>query len=298
MEQGRANMISEVQKNVLNLGQQIKKSTGVNVKAPEVKNAIGVPIKGSGFVRILMYFLAGLLALGIILLAVDQMVTPIFQKGPGGGGYIAMPGSDLTQVYWLGLSDVNNIVVGVPPPNSSRSIKSVEVLEGQAYYSITMDVMIANEYPQDIGPLNQRIFFVMSQTVDDPSLQVSLDNGKNTVYITCFDSNGLQQSLVIDNVPIHTPFRIGITMSTFAMEAYLNGLLVKTRQLDAVPKIPATGDKIFATGNIRLNDKVTSRGINVLNVRCFGYIATAAEMKARMSDLLDKSAFAKKAFLS
>jgi hypothetical protein len=298
MEQSRANIISEVHKNVANLGKNIKKTTGLNVKQNNAANAFGTPVAGSGFVRILMYFIAGILALGIILLAVDQLVTPVFQKGPGSGGYIPMPGSDMTETYWQSLADVGDILVGVPPPrtDSSQKVKTVEVLEGQSSYSITMDVFIEKEYPQDLGGLNQRIFFIMSQTVINPTLQISLDNSKNTLFITCFDSNGYQQSIVLDNVPIHTPFRIGVTMSQYAMEGYLNGLLVKTRQLDVIPKTPSTGDKIFSPSNIKLNGKSMSSGITVLNVRCFGYVASAPEMKGRMGDLFGKASFTKKLF--
>jgi hypothetical protein len=129
----------------------------------------------------------------------------------------------------------------------------------------------------------------MSQTVDNPSLRVSLDNEKNSVYITCFDNEGLQQSVKIDNVPIHTPFRVGITVSPYLLEGYLNGLLVQTRQLNTVPKPPTSGDKIFSPANIVIGDKVMSRGISVLNMRCFGYQVPASEMKGRMDDLTDKS---------
>jgi hypothetical protein len=298
MEQSRANIISDVHKNVANLGKNIKKTTGVNVKAAEPANAFGTPIQGSGFVRILMYFIAGILALGIILLAVDQWVTPVFQKGPGAGGFIPMPGSDTTETYWNSFADVGDILVGVPPPNpdSSKKVKTVEVIESQSSYSITMDVFIEKEYPQDLGGLNQRIFFMLSQTVDSPTLQLSLDNSKNTLFITCFDSNGYQQSIVLDNAPIHTPFRVGVTMSPYAMEGYLNGLLVKTRQLDVIPKTPSTGDKILSPSNIRLKGKTMSTGISVLNVRCFGYVAPAPEMKGRMGDLFGKGSFTKKLF--
>ena len=81
MNASRADKISEVLKNVTNLGKSIKTATGIKAaNAPEPANAIGQPVKGSGFVRILMYVIAGILLIGIILLGVDQWVTPIFQK--------------------------------------------------------------------------------------------------------------------------------------------------------------------------------------------------------------------------
>ena len=293
----RADKISEVLKNVTNLGKTLKSATGLKAAvAPNAPDAIGQPVQGSGFVRILMYVVAGLLLIGIILLGVDQWVTPIFQKSPGAPGFIAVPGTDTSEYYWPKAAAVRDILIGVPPPSASANGQTpplfTTVLEGQSSYSITMDVMIKNEYPQELGTgQNQRIFFTMSQTVDNPSLRVSLDNEKNTVYITCFDSEGLQQSVKIDNVPIHAPFRIGITMTPHLMEGYLNGLLVQTRQLNSVPKPPTTGDKIFAPSNILINSKVMSKDISVLNIRCFGYQVPASEMRGRMDDLSEKSSF-------
>ena len=291
MNASRADKISEVLKNVTNLGKTIKTASGIKpINAPD---AIGQPVQGSGFVRTLMYIVAGILLIGIILLGVDQWITPIFQKSPGAPGYIPIPGTDTSEVYWSKAADVKDILVGTPPPavNGTPPLSTV-VLEGQTSYSITMDVLIKDEYPQDLGTgQSQRVFFTMSQSVDTPTLRVSLDNEKNTVYITCFDSDGLQQSVKLDNVPIHTPFRVGLTMSPYLMEGYLNGLLVQTRQLNSPPKPPTTGDKIFAPSNIVLASKVMSKGIGLLNIRCFGSSISAAEMKGRMDDLADKAQY-------
>jgi hypothetical protein len=294
MNASRADKISEVLKNVSNLGKSIKTAAGIKpANAPEPANAIGQPVKGSGFVRILMYVIAGLLLIGIILLGVDQWITPIFQKTPGAPGYIAIPGTDQSDNFWQSATEVKDIIIGTPAPTTNGTPPlSTTVLEGQGSYSITMDVLITDEYPQALGPgQNQRVFFTMSQTVENPTLRISLDNEKNTVIITCFDTDGLQQSVKLENVPIHAPFRVGLTISPYVIEGYLNGLLVHTRQLNSVPKQPTTGDKIFAPSNIIIEKKVLSRGISVLNMRCFGYQVTAAEMKGRMDDLKDKSNF-------
>jgi len=301
MEEARAGRIANIYNSIKSLGKNIKLpgATNVSQNAPQVRNAIGIPVQGSGFTRIAMYFIAGLLMIGIILLVVDQWVTPIFQRSPGAPGYIAIPGTDLTQSFWSSAIGVRDIVIGTPsksvvPPGYPQppTPLSVTVIEGQSSYSITMDILINDQYSQTLpAGKSQRVFFVMSQTVENPSLQISLDNAKNTVYITCFDSNGYQQSVTIDNVPVFTPFRLGLTMSSYAMEGYLNGMLVKTRQLDSTPINPTTGDKIFAPANIKANEVVLSKGIDILNIRAFGYVASPAEMKARMSDLSSKSSF-------
>jgi len=297
MNSSRQNIISGVLKNVSTLGKSIKLPSALVV--PEQRNAIGTPVAGTGFVRIIMYIIAAILLIGIILLGVDQWITPIFQRNPGGAGYIPVPGTDMSQVFWPTLKDVANINVGVIPvavvpdgvPQPPLPL-IVDVLEGQTSYTITMDVFIDNEYPQDLGEgQSQRIFFTMSQSVENPTLRVGLDNEKNTVYITCFDSAGLEQSVILDNVPIHSPFRVGLVISPYAIEGYLNGKLVHTRQLNSIPKQPSRGDKIFSPSNIKIGGKVLSQGISVLNIRAFGYVVSAAEMKGRMNDLIDKATF-------
>jgi hypothetical protein len=297
MEQSRANKISEVLKNVSTLGKNLRiPGAGPSRGIPEAKNAIGVPVQGSGFVRILMYFIAGILLIGIILLGVDQWITPIFQRTPGSPGYIPIPGTDLSQVFWKDLTQVSNITIGSVPPVAAGQVAplSVTVLEAQTTYSLTVDVFINDEYPQ-VLPEGEtlRIFFRIG-TAASSSLEMRLDNNKNTVYITSFDNNGNEGSVTIDNVPIHSPFRIGVTVSPYIMESYLNGLLVNTKRMTHHPKAPASGDKIFALSNIKSRGDtpiLLSRGIQVLNVRAFGYPVSASEMKGRMSDLTSANKF-------
>ena len=295
MEQSRANKISSVLKNVSTLGKQLKlpaSSQGQPIGVPQAKNAIGVPVEGSGFVRILMYVIAGILLIGILLLGVDQWITPVFKRSPGSPGYISIPGTDLSQVFWPNAESVSDITVGSVPPVAAgqKPPLSVTVLEAQTSYSLTMDVTINDEYPQ-VLPSGEtfRIFFLMGTNLTTPTLQVSLDNTKNTVYITTFDSAGLQQSVSIDNVPIHTSFRIGLTISPYIMESYLNGKLINTKKISSIPKPPASGNKIFAPANIKTTDTppiILSTGIKVLNVRAFGYIVSSSEMAGRMGDSL------------
>jgi len=302
MDESKGDMISKLRKSVEALGRNIKTPSILQrqgILPPDPKNSIGVPVGGTGVVRVLMYFIAGLLVVGLLLLGVDQWVTPIFQRSPGSAGYIPIPGTDLSQNFWLTPASVQDIVVGTPAPPTvvpgapaPPPVLSVQVIEAQTSYSLTMDVLIKDEYPQQLGNgQTQRVFFTMSQSVENPSLRIGLDNSKNTVYITCFDSNGLQQSVILDNVPIHVPFRVGVVISPYAIEGYLNGLLVQTRQLNTTPIAPTSGDKIFAPSSIVIGGKTLSNQIKVLNMRAFGYSVPASEMKGRMDDLFTKEQF-------
>lgn len=317
MEQSRANKISEVLKNVATLGKQIQVpgSGAASRIIPEQKNAIGVPVQGTGFVRIIMYIIAGMLLIIILLLGVDQLITPIFQRSPGAPGYIPIPGTDTTQLFWKEPGEVRDIIVGPVTPITTAAGTiiplSASVIEGQSSYSLTMDVRINDEYPLTFPSTlpagntlanGRRIFFIISQTSDGttlPIFQISLDNNQNKVYITSFNTSSTpEESITIDNVPIHKTFRIGVTISSHMLEGYLNGLLVSSSNLLNQPTAPTAGYRIFDPSKIRLGTGTSaltlSSGISVLNVRAFGYVASAAEMKGRMNDFIftiDKTMF-------
>lgn len=303
MDVGRTQKIANVVKNITNIGKTIKKPTTLQYAAPTegLAKAAGLPqpVQGSIVVRIILYLIAGILAIGVILLAIDQWITPIFERSPGDGGYIPMPGIDTSQAFWKDTANVTDITLGtvVPsttaPPGSVAAVKplSTTLLEGQSNYALTMDILIDNEFPQELGKdvsgnnIPQRTFFIIGPDVLHPILSVNLDNSINRIIITAADSRGEIQSIVIDNVPIHKPFRLGISKSSNAMEGYMNGLLVKTRQLKTTTILPGTGDKIFSTANIINNNNVLSTGIKVRYLRIFGHSVLASEMKGRMGDL-------------
>jgi hypothetical protein len=296
-------------KNIETLGKEIKKPSSVKVASgkasptPIQASGLPTPVAGTSFIQILMYIVAGILLIGLILLAVDQWITPVFQRKPGGAGYIPIPGTDSTQIYWTNPTNISNITVGPVPPaeNGATQRLNTSVIEGQLSYSLTLDVIINDEFPQNLGTLTQRTFFILGPSLASPTLTVSLDNNVNTIYVTSYDTTRHVQTAVIENVPIHSPFRVGIVKSPYALEAYLNGKLAMTINLRSSTINPTGGDTIFAPSNILhtppssqgtgafsggTNNAVPlSRGIQVMNLRIFGYVAAPSEMIARMSDL-------------
>ena len=309
MDSERAKSAAEAIKSAQSLAKTLK----TDVKAASVAGVAqatkvlpsGLPesIKGSGLIGAIMYFVAGVLVIGLILLVLDHWVHPIFKRTPGGPGYVMIPGTDKSELYWDTPKGISNILIGLPPPNESQL--STNLIEAQTNYSITLDVLINDEYPQQtISPYKdlQRTFFVMGPSIVEPSMTFSLDNQRNTVYINVYDKNARVQTAVLDNVPVHTPFRIGIVKSPYAMEAYLNGLLVKTVQLRSSYINPTTGDKIFAPSNITHTPPTKegsnpaapislAAGIKPLNLRLFANSIEPNEMQARMSDLASAADF-------
>jgi len=247
--------------------------------------------------KYVMYFIATLLAIGLVVLAIDQWITPIFKRLP-----VNLPGIDKTQDFWATSSAVQTVIIGTPPPaGGTRTNPYCSVLQGQPQYGITIDVKIDNEFPQPNIPTtgntsNERIFFIIGSSLTSPKLQISLDNSINTVYVKSYsgDSRSNPKAALIENVPVHTPFRIGVVVFTTYVEAYLNGKLYSTVQFDHSNPASPLGifDQVFPPSAITINHIAYGAGIQVLNFRAFGYVPSAEELLSRMSDLTPTSSFA------
>lgn len=304
MERSRAKIAENAMKSIDTLSKNIGKSTAIqpsvkpSAPTPLLPSGLPTPIAGSGFLRIVMYIIAGILVIGIVLLVVDQWITPIFKSDPGSPGYVFVPGSDTSVVFWKTSNSVSNITIGtLPPPDPSSPTPpplATSLIEGQSSYSMTLDVLINDEFPQNLGDTpgsanKRRTFFSLGPSLGMPTLTFSLDNNTNTVYITSYDTDRLIQTAVLDGVPIHTPFRVGVVKTPYLLEGYLNGLLVKTIKLRSNTIDPRTGDTILSPDNITSGTGdsalLLSKGIKAMNLRLFGGAVTPAEMRARMTDL-------------
>lgn len=278
MNQDRAKAAEAALKNVETLKKSLTKSNSAKAKTiasqvgPTKLQASGLPtpIAGTGFVQYIMYFIGGILVLGVVLMVIDKWFFPIFKRNPGAPGYISLPGTDESDKFWTDLKNINDITIGSPPAASSSTTPAPNplplyssILASQSTYSITLDVLINDEKSQDIGstPSNNilRTFFFLGTGLgnDNRKITFTMDNSINRVHVNVFSTTKVSpfsqiiQSCVIDNVPIHKPFRIGLVKTSYAMEAYLNGLLVKTVQLQGQQTDPVMGDIIFAPQNIK-----------------------------------------------
>ena len=322
MDPSRAKLAANALKEIETIGKKVgKPDTAIKpitpvMSGPTKVGAMGIsePVAGSGLLGILMYTLAGVLVIGIILMVVDYWFYPIFQKKPGAPGFVLVPGMDTSEQFWLTNKEVQNIIIGTSNADPSTLPQPLysNLIEGQSSYSITMDVLINNEYSQNIPPGSNRTFFMIAlnprssptQLVTEAFLTASLNPQKNRVEITIMDADKTIQTALLDNVPIHKPFRIGIAKTQYTMEAFLDGLLVKTIQLRGNTINPGTNGThyIIAPQNI-MDDTAASKsvsnstavvlstGIQVLNVRLFGEVISPSEMRARMNDLTSITTF-------
>jgi hypothetical protein len=298
MDASRAQKIAQVLKDTKTLGKEIGKPVGGPAAAAASRAAIEATSRlptgtmATTIMKYVMYFIATLLAIGLLVLAIDQWITPVFKRLP-----YTLPGIDKTQVFWSNSFNVKEIIVGSPPVVGSSTNTYCSVLEGQPQYGISIDIKIEDEFPQEglkQEIINDRIFFIIG-SVASPKLQISLDNSINTVYIKSF--SGLlrenPKTVLIENVPVHSPFRIGVVVKPTYMEAYLNGKLYSTVKFATSNTALAlvNQDRVLPPSAIIMSNKAYGAGIKVMNFRAFGYVPSAEELLSRMNDLTPDSSF-------
>lgn len=298
MDASRAQKIAQVLKDTKTLGKEIGKPVGGPAAAAASRAAIEATSRlptgtmATTIMKYVMYFIATLLAIGLLVLAIDQWITPVFKRLP-----YTLPGIDKTQAFWSNSSNVKEIIVGSPPVVGSSTNTYCSVLEGQPQYGISIDIKIEDEFPQESLKqeiINDRIFFIIG-SVASPKLQISLDNSINTVYIKSF--SGLlrenPKTVLIENVPVHSPFRIGVVVKPTYMEAYLNGKLYSTVKFATTNTALAlvNQDRVLPPSAITMSNKAYGAGIKVMNFRAFGYVPSAEELLSRMNDLTPDSSF-------
>ena len=298
MDASRAQKIADVLKETRTLGKDIRKPVGGPAAAAasrasiEATSRLPTGFLGGTLMKYVLYFMATLLAIGLAVLAFDQWVTPIFKKLPA-----SLPGIDKTQVFWTNINSVYNITVGVTPDGTVPVVTApyVSSLVGLDTYAFTADILIENEFPQTLPDDSDRVFLVIGQTVSTPTIQLSLNNLINNLRVTT-NTDIVIETAEVENVTIHTSFRIGVVKTPKYMDVYLNGKLYKTRQLAGTSPRIASGDKVFAPSSITRTPSggspiTLSTGIKVLNFRAFGYLPDSSEMLSRMNNLIPTASF-------
>jgi hypothetical protein len=196
------------------------------------------------------YVLAVLIILLVIVLFVHFFITPIFRFHVGDvKGIITIPGFDDGVLFWT------NANVG--------QIKSIDLPIPQLAfgYSMILDIFIENPMQFSTRP---RILFTRGATVretpnsdtllgmlENYNLAIALLPDTTDLIVSVLNKDNNMENVIIPNVPVQEPFRLGVVVMEHALEVYLNGYLMKTRKFLATPK-DVKGD-IFPASGIQTN---------------------------------------------
>lgn len=208
----------------------------------------------NGIGRILAYVIGIIIIVIVLSLLVHYYITPIYSLQPGAPGIISVPGFDDGVIFWNGSGKYP--AMGVIK-NDDLPIKS-------AYcdYSLIVDMFIQNplQFSQhsrillrrgDPNSINQNpTSGEISGMITNYNLVVALKPDTTDMIVSVMNSNNGMENVIIENIPVQEPFRLGIVVMQNALEVYINGFLMKTRQIknglkDVAGEIaPASGSEI------------------------------------------------------
>lgn len=86
--------------------------------------------------------------------------------------------------------------------------------------------------------------------ISNYNLVVALKPDTTDMVVSVMNSKNGMENVIIENIPVQEPFRLGIIVMQNALEVYINGFLIKTRKLhNALKDIggdisPASGSEI------------------------------------------------------
>ena len=182
---------------------------------------------------IIAYIAAVLIVLVAVLLFINYTLYPIFQLIPGGPGFIPVPGFNDSKVYWQPTSSVTTF--------TDLSDSSTILGTTTNNWSMSVDLVVQNPYTTN-GKGYKVLFSRGGTTIDNPkansaitgtltgyNVAIALAPNNNDLIVSMLNSHENPENVLIPNIPIQTPFRIGIVVLGGAFEVYFNGKLAKTR---------------------------------------------------------------------
>jgi len=243
--------------------------------------------------------IAWISAVGLILLGILAFVHftlyPIFQFQPGGKGIIPVPGNKNYYTQWPPQTsatlatpqvDLSGALLGMPQPSN---------------WAFTLDISI-------MCPLNPitirdstpgyRLLFtrggVAPTTLTESTLDgiwsqynvaVALLPTTNDLAISVLSDSGSNgETVILYNVPVQTPFRLGVIMLANAFEVYLNGKLIETKLLNGAVnkydgKFMAVGGQFSIAGNSTQSGTLMKQIARVGNLIVWPLVPTPSELR-------------------
>lgn len=215
------------------------------------------------------YILAIAIVIFVILVFVHYFISPIFRLHPGSPGIIPVPGWDDGTLFWN--------------KGNSGPISNNDLPISQQYfgYSVIMDVFVEN--PFQFSKYHRVIFNRGGQRLTPPSgdtlvgvidkynLTVALLPDTNDLVVSVLNSKNNMENVVISNIPVQEPFRLGIVVMDNALEVYINGQLVKTRTFLDLP--------LDVKGDIEQAKGIEANVAKIRNLKIWPRILTTSEIR-------------------
>ena len=228
----------------------------------------------SPFISIFGWLIAVVVVITVILLFVHFTLRPIFRLVPGGKGIIPIPGFSDGQVYWKPGTAVAPLLESKLPASYPTQ-----------NWTFTLDIFVNNPTALTSEPA---IVFCRGNglkkgTIEENLVEVLLIPGSNDLVISVRNTLRNSESVMLSNVPVQTPFRLGVVIMDVAMEVYVNGNLMKTRAFDG-PPIDFKGVFMPPQGD-------AAHLVKLSNLHLWNRVLSPSEIRAAQPALVNSSVF-------
>ena len=241
----------------------------------------------NGIGRILAYVIGIIIIVVILSLMVHYYITPVYSLQPGAPGIISVPGFDDGIIFWNGS--------GKYPAMSVIKNDDLPIKSAYCDYSLIVDMFIQNplQFSQHSRILLRRgdpnsinanpTSGEITGLITNYNLVVALKPDTTDMIVSVMNSNNGMENVIIENVPVQEPFRLGIVVMQNALEVYINGFLMKTRQIHTTLK-DVGGD--FAPAS---NSEISIAKMQ--NLKIWSRILSTPEIRHSKPDLADAKSF-------
>jgi hypothetical protein len=239
----------------------------------------------SGVIQYVYYFILLTIIILLVLVLVNYLIYPVFKTTPGGTGFIPVPGSDDSLLFWKTQQDIQSI------RDTNTRLGSIT-----ANWSYLLDIQVDNPTANTNTP---RILFVRGPrltpftgiyTDRDTILTIApsfntiayLDRMTNDLNIAVQTSSGTLEtarttieSITIPNIPVGKSIRLGVMLGSRVLEVYVNGFLVRSKAFTnpvkaVVGEIQPPSDAILSsTARVR-NLRIIARPLIPAEFRAYG----------------------------
>lgn len=220
---------------------------------------------------ILIYVTTIAIILTVILFLIHYTLYPIFSLQPGDPGIITIPGFADNEVFWAPSSTTKTF--------TDLSDVATKIQTNTYNYSLCLDIAIQNPYISQTngytvifsrgGAINPKpdANSSIKGTINNYNVAIALAPGNTDLIISILNSDGNPDNVLIPNIPVKDPFRIGVVIMSTVFEVYLNGKLVRTQRYSsgapgnyAGPFHPPDGfvGKSVRVGNLLLWNRIAS----------------------------------------
>jgi hypothetical protein len=209
-----------------------------------------------------------------VLLVVHYTIRPIFKFSPDNGGIIPVPFAKTgATAYWKTPREL------VPLTDKKTVISEIPYNYSFAADIVLIDPIRANDSYRPIlirGPSPSQMPAVVSGNslhagLGDVNIALVLEKNTNDLRVTTTLNTPTRskENIIVRNIPIGTPFTVGVILASNYMEVYMNGKLYETKTFVANPGefvsaiLPPAQENadIFRIRNLRIWPRVVSPNI-------------------------------------